>query len=125
VLVCNDYEAELISDKTGLPVVQLAQRVQTLVVTRGGEGSFVYQDGKKQVVAPVVASDVKDPTGCGDAYRAGLLLALAKGLPPLQGAQLGSVLGAIKIATLGCQNHKPTLEAIRAIYSAHYGAWPF
>ena len=65
-------------------------------------------------MAPVPATDVKDPTGCGDAYRAGLLLALAKGVPLLQGAQLGSVLGAIKIAVQGCQNHKPTLAEIRA-----------
>ncbi len=125
VLVCNDYEAELIADKTGVPVGQLAQRVPTLIVTRGAEGSFVYQDGRKQVVAPVPAHELKDPTGCGDAYRAGLLLALAKGLPLLQGAQLGSVLGAIKIATLGCQNHRPTLEQIRASFVSHYGAWPF
>lgn len=125
VLVCNDYEAELIADKTGVPVNQLAQRVATLIVTRGEEGSFVYQDGVKHVVAPVKAADVKDPTGCGDAYRAGLLLALARGLPLLQGAQLGSVLGSMKIAVQGCQNHKPTLAQIRSSYEAHYGNWPF
>jgi adenosine kinase len=125
VLVCNDYEAELIADKTGVPVAQLAQRVPTLIVTRGAEGSFVYQHGEKHLVAPVAAREVKDPTGCGDAYRAGLLLALAKGLPLLQGAQLGSVLGSIKIAVQGCQNHRPTLAQIRSSYEAHYGAWPF
>ena len=125
VLVCNDYEAELIADKTGVPVAQLAQRVATLIVTRGAEGSFVYQNGEKRLVAPVAATEVKDPTGCGDAYRAGLLLALARGLPLLQGAQLGSVLGSMKIAVQGCQNHRPTLAQIRASYEAHYGAWPF
>jgi len=77
------------------------------------------------MVAPVAASAVKDPTGCGDAYRAGLLLALAKRLPLLQGAQLGSVLGSMKIAVQGCQNHRPTLAQIRSSYEAHYGAWPF
>ncbi len=125
VLVCNDYEAELISDKTGESLERLARRVQTLIVTRGAEGSLVLHDGQRQQVAPVVAADVKDPTGCGDAYRAGLLLALAKGVPLLQGAQLGSVLGAIKIAVQGCQNHRPSLADIRSTYEAHYGAWPF
>ena len=124
-LVCNDYEAELIVDKTGLTLEQLAQRIDTLIVTRGAEGSWVYHGGQRHAVAPVPAREVKDPTGCGDAYRAGLLLALAKGVPLLQGAQLGSVLGAIKIAVQGCQNHRPTLAEIRAGYEAHYGAWPF
>ena len=125
VLVCNDYEAELIADKTGESLDQLARRVETLIVTRGAEGSMVLHGGQRQPVAPVVATDVKDPTGCGDAYRAGLLLALAKGVPLLQGAQLGSVLGAIKIAVQGCQNHQPSLGEIRSSYEQHYGAWPF
>jgi adenosine kinase len=125
VLVCNDYEAELIADKTGLPLAELAKRVPTLIVTRGAEGSVVHHDGQEHHVAPVAAVAVKDPTGCGDAYRAGLLLALAKGQPLLKGAQLGSVLGSIKIAVQGCQNHQPTLAEIRAQFEAHYGAWPF
>ena len=125
VLVCNDYEAELIADKTGVPIDQLAHRVDTLIVTRGAEGSLVFHGGQRHQVAPVQATDVKDPTGCGDAYRAGLLLALAKGVPLLQGAQLGSVLGAIKIAVQGCQNHRPSLAEIRSSYESQYGAWPF
>jgi len=125
VLVCNDYEAELIADKTAVPIDQLARRVETLIVTRGAEGSLVFHGGQRHQVAPVPAADVKDPTGCGDAYRAGLLLALAKGVPLLQGAQLGSVLGALKIAVQGCQNHRPSLAEIRSSYESHYGAWPF
>jgi adenosine kinase len=125
VLVCNDYEAELIADKTGLTFEQLALRVDTLIITRGAEGSWVHHNGERRSVAAVPAEDVKDPTGCGDAYRAGLLLALARNVPLIHGAQLGSVLGAIKIAVQGCQNHKPTLAQIRAGYEQHYGAWPF
>jgi adenosine kinase len=125
VLVCNDYEAELIADKTGLSLAELAKRVPSLIVTLGEQGSIVRERGTEQRVAPVPAKAVKDPTGCGDAYRAGLLLALAKGQPLLKGAQLGSVLGSIKIAVQGCQNHQPTLADIRALYEAHYGAWPF
>jgi adenosine kinase len=125
VLVCNDYEAELICDKTGLALSALAKKVPTLIVTRGAEGSVVYQDGQATAIAPVPAEAVKDPTGCGDAYRAGLLLALGRGLPLIAGAQLGSVLGAIKIATRGCQNHQPTRAQIQALYEQHYGAWPF
>jgi adenosine kinase len=125
VLVCNDYEAELISSKTGLTLMQLAQRVPTLIVTRGAEGSLLHQHGQVQPVAPVLASAVKDPTGCGDAYRAGLLLALARGLPLLHGARLGSVLGALKIAVLGCQNHTPSLAQIRSSFESNFGDWPF
>jgi adenosine kinase len=125
ILVCNDYEAELICDKTGLSLAALAERVSTLVITRGGEGSHVYQNGDLHTIAPVPASQVKDPTGCGDAYRAGLLLAMAEGKPLLQGAQLGSVLGSIKIAVQGCQNHRPSRAEIRAQFEQHYGPWPF
>jgi adenosine kinase len=125
VLVCNDYEAELICDKTGLTLAALAARVKTLIVTRGAEGSVVWQDGAEHAIAPVPARAVKDPTGCGDAYRAGLLLALATGRSLLDGARLGSVMGSIKIAVQGCQNHRPTREEIRAQFEQHYGAWPF
>jgi adenosine kinase len=125
VLVCNDYEAELICDKTGLTLTQLAARVSTLIVTRGAQGSQVWQDGVEHAIAPVPASAVKDPTGCGDAYRAGLLLALATGRTLLDGARLGSVMGSIKIAVQGCQNHRPTRDEIRALFEQHYGAWPF
>ena len=125
VLVCNDYEAELIADKTGLKLAELAQRVPALIVTLGAEGSVVHERGNEHRIAPVQALAVKDPTGCGDAYRAGLLLALATGQPLLKGAQLGSVLGSIKIAVQGCQNHRPALDEIRAQYGAHYGSWPF
>lgn len=125
VLVCNDYEAELISDKTGLSLDALAQKVPTLIITRGAEGSVVYQGGKPATIAPVPAVEVKDPTGCGDAYRAGLLLALGRKMPITLGAQLGSVLGSIKIASRGCQNHRPSLAEIHQLYEKHYGAWPF
>ncbi|MDP3619149.1 MAG: carbohydrate kinase family protein [Ramlibacter sp.] len=125
VMVCNDYEAELVCDKTGLTLDTLATRVNTLIVTRGAEGSVIYEGGQKTDIAPVSAEAVLDPTGCGDAYRAGLLLALGQGLPLTAGAQLGSVLGALKIATRGCQNHKPTLAHIRGTFEKHYGAWPF
>ena len=104
---------------------QLAARVDTLIVTRGAEGSIVWQKGTEQTIAPVPAAAVKDPTGCGDAYRAGLLLAMATGRSLLDGARLGSVLGSIKIAVQGCQNHRPTREEIRAQFEQHYGAWPF
>ena len=108
-----------------LTLAQLAARVDTLIVTRGAEGSIVWQKGTEQTIAPVPATAVKDPTGCGDAYRAGLLLAMATGRSLLDGARLGSVLGSIKIAVQGCQNHRPTREEIRAQFEQHYGAWPF
>ncbi len=126
VLVCNDYEAELICDKTGLTLAQLAARVAHADRHPRRRGLDRLAEGHRDAIAPVPAAAVKDPTGCGDAYRAGLLLA---GWPPerslLDGARLGSAPGSIKIAVQGCQNHRPTREEIRAQFEQHYGAWPF
>lgn len=122
VLVCNDYEAELVADKTGLALAQLAQRVDTLIVTRGGEGSTVYQRGDAQAIAPVPAAQIKDPTGCGDAYRAGLLYGIAAGHDwPVVG-RIASVMGALKVAARGGQNHRPTRADIDALYRRSFGA---
>ena len=122
----NDYEGQMLCERMGTTLEQLSRsHLRGVVVTLGAKGCDVWQQGQCTHVPGVQATAVVDPTGCGDAYRAGLLLALAKGLPLLQGAQLGSVLGAIKIAVQGCQNHRPTPREIRSGFEAHYGAWPF
>ena len=108
-----------------LTLPEIASRLEALIVTRGEKGSEIYAGGQRHEIACVPAAAVVDPTGCGDAYRAGLLLALAEGQPLLQGAQLGSVLGSIKIAVQGCQNHRPSRAEIRAQFEQHYGPWPF
>ena len=101
----NDYEGKMLSDRTGLGFAELSRQVQGLVVTLGSEGSEVWVHGEKTMVAPVQASAVVDPTGCGDAYRAALLYGLEQGWPLARCAALGSQLGALKIAQRGPQNY--------------------
>ena len=101
----NDYEARLLSDRTGLSCAELSQRVQGLIVTLGAEGCEVWVAGEKTVVPPVKALEVLDPTGCGDAFRAALLFGLEKGWPLLKCAELGNRVGAHKIAHRGGQNY--------------------
>ena len=101
----NDYEARLLSDRTGLSCAELSQRVQGLIVTLGAEGSEVWIAGEKTVVPPVKALAMLDPTGCGDAFRAALLFGLEKGWSLLKCAELGNRVGAHKIAHRGGQNY--------------------
>ena len=101
----NDYEARLLSDRTGLSCAELSQRVQGLIVTLGAEGCEVWVAGEKTVVPPVKALEVLDPTGCGDAFRAALLFGLEKGWPLIECAELGNRVGAHKIAHRGGQNY--------------------
>jgi adenosine kinase len=108
----NDYEAELLQARTGLSLDALAARVKCLVVTRGEAGSRFYVDGGVIEIAVVAAAQVLDPTGCGDAFRAGLLYGIARGLDWETTGQLASVMGAIKIEQRGGQNHRPTRAEI-------------
>ncbi|MDA8390801.1 MAG: carbohydrate kinase family protein [Gammaproteobacteria bacterium] len=104
--VCvNDYEAQLLASKTGLSVKEIATRTRALIVTKGAGGSQIHIDGKTHDVPVVKAQRVIDPTGCGDAYRAGLLFGLSRGLDWETCGRLGALLGAMKIGQAGTQNH--------------------
>lgn len=116
-LAVNDYESQVIQDKTGLNLEQLASKVKALIVTLGGEGSHIYADGQRYEVPCVKADAVVDPTGCGDAYRAGLLYGIVRGWDWKTCGRLASTMGAIKIASRGGQNHRPTRDEIENIYS--------
>ena len=105
----NDYEAKMLSDRTGLSCAELSRRVQGLVVTLGAQGCELWLDGKKTVVPAVKAEAVVDPTGCGDAFRGALLYGLEQGWSLARCAALGNRVGAHKIATRGGQNY--TLRA--------------
>ena len=94
----------------------LAARVKALIVTLGARGSVIYADGKRYEIPCIQAEAVVDPTGCGDAYRAGLLYGIAQGWDWSVCGRLASVMGAIKIASRGGQNHKPSEEEIKSIY---------
>ena len=116
-LAVNDYEAQLLQDKTGLTLKALATKVKALIVTLGSEGSTIYADGQIFDIPCVKAHDIVDPTGCGDAYRAGLLYGIAHGWDWPTCGRLASTMGAIKISSRGGQNHKSTRADIEYIYS--------
>jgi adenosine kinase len=121
----NDYEARVVEQKTGLGPAELSLRVEALVVTRGGEGSVLWQRGQQIIVPAVKPEGLVDPTGCGDAYRGGLLHGLDSGWNWEKSCRLASVMGSIKIAQRGGQNHVPTLEAIGENYAKAFGELPW
>ncbi len=125
-LTVNDYEARLVEQKTGLAMAQLARRVEAVVVTRGGEGAEVLHRGERIVVPAVKPEALTDPTGCGDAFRAGLLHGLAQGWDWARCARLASLMGSIKIAHRGGQNHQPSRTEIAQRYATAFGEplWP-
>jgi adenosine kinase len=101
----NDYEGKMLSDRTGLSSEEISRRVEGLVVTLGSEGCEVWVDGVKTLVPAQKAVEVVDPTGCGDAFRGALLFGLEQGWPLVRCAELGTKLGALKIAQRGPQNY--------------------
>jgi adenosine kinase len=101
----NDYEGKMLSDRTGWSSADISRRVQGLVVTLGAQGCEVWVDGHKTLVPPVKATEVVDPTGCGDAWRGALLFGLEQGWTLAQCAALGNKVGALKIASRGPQNY--------------------
>ena len=117
----NDYEAQMLCERTGLSLEQVAQRVDALVVTRGAEGSQILAEGRCIDIPCVRAAAVEDPTGCGDAYRSGLLYGIANGLGWERSGRLASVMGSIKIAHRGGQNHCPSRDEIARIYHEAFG----
>jgi adenosine kinase len=104
----NDYEARMLCERTGLTLAALSSQPQLrgLVVTLGADGCEVWVRGERRPVAGIAAAEVLDPTGCGDALRAGLLYGLERGRTLERCAELGNRLGAIKIASRGGQNHR-------------------
>ena len=116
-LAVNDYESQVIQDKTGLSLEQLAGKVKALIVTLGGLGSHIYADGQRYEIPCVKAEAIVDPTGCGDAYRAGLLYGIAQSWDWPTCGRLAATMGAIKIASRGGQNHQPTRNDIETIYT--------
>ena len=121
----NDYESQLLVQRTGWSETEIAARVPTLIVTLGGEGSQVWVDGQRTAIAPCPISSAVDPTGCGDAYRAGLLYGMANGWDWIKSAQLGSVMGAVKIESQGAQNHVLDRDSIAQRFADAYADRPW
>jgi len=120
-LCTNDYELEMVLKATGLSRPELLQRTGALVTTLGDQGSIIAEGGKETRVAAVKVDKALDPTGAGDAYRAGLLkgLSLGQGLP--EAAELGSVCAAFCVASKGTQEHSFSMAEFNASLTAHFG----
>ena len=117
----NDYEAKLLAERTGKSLEELACEVKALIVTLGGNGSRIYANGAQIDIPAVQAEQVLDPTGCGDAYRAGLLYGIQHGWNWQKTGRLAALMGSIKIAHRGGQNHKPVRAEIAARFQAAFG----
>lgn len=109
----NDYESQLMQERTSLSESEMAQRVDALIVTRGADGSTVYAGGKEISIPVVAVDDLRDPTGCGDAYRAGLIYGLMNDMDWDTTCRIASLMGAIKIQNHGTQNHSFTLDEFK------------
>jgi adenosine kinase len=117
----NDYEASLLSERSGWSLEEIATRVRALIVTRGAEGSWIFADGKRREIPAAKAARIADPTGCGDAYRAGLLFGLERDLDWDTSGRVAALLAAIKIEHHGTQQHRCSPEEFRDRFKAAYG----
>ena len=117
----NDYEAELLTERTGLSLEQIAERVSALIVTRGEQGAEIYTSNERFDIPVVGVDKVVDPTGCGDAFRAGMLYGLTHDMDWMTIGRLSSLMGSIKIASQGGQNHTPTLAEIQERFHKEFG----
>ena len=117
----NDYEWELMQERTGLDAEGISSQVEALIVTLGGEGSKIYTDGKVIEIPAVKPESINDPTGCGDSYRAGLLYGLLNELDWETTGRIASLIGSIKIASNGTQNHRFTLNEFKARFNTEFG----
>ncbi|RMG27617.1 MAG: carbohydrate kinase family protein [Gammaproteobacteria bacterium] len=121
--VCvNDYEAELLSRRTGCSPHEIAERVEALIVTRGARGSEIYLPDRRIDIPAAPVREALDPTGCGDAYRAGLLYGLTRGLDWEVTGRIAALMGAIKIEHHGTQNHRFDAETFARRYAQSFGS---
>ncbi len=119
--VCvNDYESQLLQERTGLSPHEIAERVEALIVTLGGDGAHIYTDRQRIDIPAAPASVMNDPTGCGDAFRAGLLYGLMNDLDWQTVGRISALMGAIKIEHHGTQNHSFSADEFRERYRASF-----
>jgi adenosine kinase len=120
-VIVNDYEWQLLRERTGLSEKQVAAQVEALIVTQGAEGSVIHADNQTYRIPTAKAAVLNDPTGCGDAYRAGLLYGLLNQFDWKTTGRLAALLGAIKIEQHGTQNHRVTLDECKARFKDNFG----
>lgn len=120
ILTANEYEAEVITQRTGRSIETIAQSLEGALITKGAKGATLYEQGQTTEVAPIDVDHIADPTGCGDSHRAGLLHGLTHGWSLYEAACLGNVMGSIKIGSKGPQNHQPSKAQIQQLLQDHY-----
>ena len=118
----NDYESELMQERTGLTLEEIADHVEALIITMGANGSKIYTHGECLDIPPAKPKVIHDPTGCGDAYRAGLLYGLMNELGWKVTGRIASLMGAVKIEHHGTQNHGFDMETFRQRYKENFGS---
>jgi adenosine kinase len=124
-LAVNDYEARMLTEKTGLTLAELGRKVRALIATRGAEGSEIHVNGEVLSIPVAPARRLVDPTGCGDAYRAGLLYGITNGLDWEVTGRLAAVMGSLKIEHSGGQNHAYDRGAIAQRFTEAFGYRPW
>jgi adenosine kinase len=120
-LAVNDYEWHLLQERTGWTAADCLKHVKALIITRGGEGSEIHTTDRVHHIPCAKAREVVDPTGCGDAYRAGLIHGILRGLDWDTTGRIASLMGAIKISVRGTQNHSFTLPEFAQLYADSFG----
>jgi adenosine kinase len=121
-IALNDYEAQLFQDRTELSAEDIAKYVDALIITRGSEGSYIYTDGKRLDIPCAKANQLTDPTGCGDAYRAGLIHGILNGKDWETTGRIASLIGAIKIEQHGTQNHQFSIAEFQDLYQQNFNS---
>lgn len=121
IMTLNEYEASVVEQRTGRSMDELAQGMQAIVVSRGAQSTLLYAEGRITEIASIAVEQIVDPTGCGDAHRAGLLYGLTKGWSLTDACRLANVMGSFKIASRGPQNHQPSRRQIQQVLHQQYG----
>jgi adenosine kinase len=117
----NDYESQLLSERTGWSEAQIAERVRAYVVTRGADGASIFANGETITIPVAKAERVADPTGCGDAFRAGLIYGWMRGFDHATTGRIASLMGALKVAHHGTQNQRFSADEFAAKFKAVFG----
>jgi adenosine kinase len=120
-VVVNDYESNLLQERTGWDEKTIASKVRAYITTRGPRGSQIHIGGEMHEVPPAREREVVDPTGCGDAYRAGLILGLMRGYDLPTCGRMASLMGALKVGHAGTQNQRFSYEEFAAEYRGQFG----
>jgi adenosine kinase len=121
----NDYEGKMLSDRTQLSLAELSRKVRALIVTQGAAGSQIHVDGREVQIPVAPARNLVDPTGCGDAYRAGLLLGIEQQMDWETTGRLAATMGSIKIERSGGQNHSANRDSIAERFNEAFGYRPW